>query len=91
MPTRNQGVGSVIPQTKVDFDRALTIYQNLKSALAIARGDWGSGGERDWSADAEALLKTTADLKLDQRLVLIHTCADLAAQIERSLTLTPIR
>ena len=65
MPTRNQGVGSVIPQTKVDFDRALTIYQNLKSALAIARGDWGSGGERDWSADAEALLKTAADLKLD--------------------------
>lgn len=79
---------SVVSQPSVGIAGALTIYSHLKCALSVARGAPKTQCESDWDADAKDLLQIAADLKLDQRQVLLHTCADLAVQIERSLSLS---
>ena len=85
MSRRYRDSECVTALVKVEIAEAILIHSHLRSVLAIARG---MPPKLDWSLDLNELLKTATALKLDQRLLLIHTCADLAIQIERSLSVT---
>lgn len=86
MTPRARKYAGLLSEVRIDHKQALLLHHHLRCALCIARG---LPLKDDWSADASNLAKIAEELKLDKRLVLLHTCADLAIQIERALSLTP--